>query len=95
VDSKARERASRYLHAVAPILLREWDPLGVVDIPEADDEYNTYVNGVVSLLVRGEPKEKLVEYLWAVETENMGLDGDRARVEAVAARLLQLRREID
>ncbi len=36
-----------------------------------------------------------VEYLWAVETENMGLDGDRARVEAVAARLLQLRREID
>lgn len=91
----ARERAKRYHDAVGEILLHEWDPLGVVDIPEADDEYDTYVNAVTSLLVRGASKEKLVAYLWTVETENMGLDGDRPRIEAAVARLLELRREID
>jgi len=45
--------------------------------------------------MRGEPKQKLVEYLWTIETENMGLDGNRTRVESAAIRLLQVRREID
>ena len=27
MDEQARERAKRYLDAVGPILLREWDPL--------------------------------------------------------------------
>jgi len=67
----------------------------VADIPEANDEYNMYVGVVADILMRGEPKDKLVEYLWTIETENMGLDGNRTRIESAAARLLQLCREID
>ncbi|HKQ20255.1 MAG TPA: hypothetical protein VJW75_10970 [Candidatus Eisenbacteria bacterium] len=95
MDRNTRERAKRYHAAVAEILLHEWDPLGVVDVPEADDEYDTYVNGVTSLLVRGASKEKLIAYLWTVETQNIGLDGDRPRIESTVARLLELRRDID
>ena len=95
MDKNARERAKRYHDAVGEILLHEWDPLGVVDVPEAHDEYNTYVYGVTSLLVRGEPQEKLIAYLWSVETEIMGLDGNRPQIEATVARLLELRREVD
>ena len=93
--NEQRGRAKRYNDAICRILLREWDPIGVADIPEAYDEYNMYAGGVAAILMRGEPKDKLVEYLWTIETENMGLDGNRTRIESAAARLLQLRREID
>lgn len=93
--NEQRERAKRYNDAICPILLRDWDPIRVVDIPEAHDEYNMYADGVAGILMRGEPKQKLVESLWTIETENMGLDGNRTRVESAAIRLLQVRREID
>ena len=93
--NEQRGRAKRYNDAICRMLLREWDPIGVADIPEAHDEYNMYAGGVAAILMRGEPKDKLVEYLWTTETENMGLDGNRTRIESAAARLLQLRREID
>jgi hypothetical protein len=88
-------RAKQYNAAVCSILLHAWDPIGVADIPEAQDEYNMYASEVASLLMRGEPRQKLVDHLWLIETKNMGLPGDRPRTEAAADRLLQLRREID
>ena len=90
-----RRRAQRYNDAICSILLQAWDPIGVAEIPEAHDEYNMYAPEVASILMRGEPKEKVADYLWLIETGNMGLAGNRGRAEAVADRLLQLRGEID
>ena len=94
MDDKARERANRYHDAVNEILLRDWDPIGVADAPTGAAEYSAYAAAVTSLLVRGEPKERLIEYLWANEIETMGLDRDGERIESIAERLLQLRRDI-
>ncbi len=93
--NRQRSRAKRYHDAICRILLHEWDPIGVADIPEAQNEYDMYAGGVAGILMRGEPKEKLIEYLWTVETGNMGLGGDRSRVDSIADRLLRLRGEID
>lgn len=90
-----RGRAKQYNAAVCSILLHAWDPIGVADIPEAQDEYSTYAGEIAGLLMRGEPRQKLIELLWLIETGNMGLPGNRSRAEAAADRLLQLRREID
>jgi hypothetical protein len=46
------------------------------------------------MLIRQEPQHRLVNYLWHVETEYMGLFGDRKRIEAVADRLTALQEEI-
>jgi hypothetical protein len=54
-----------------------------------------YAGEIASLLMRGEPRQKLIDHLWLIETENMGLPGNRPRAETAADRLLQLRREID
>jgi hypothetical protein len=77
-------------NAIRELLMREWDPIGVADVPEAHDEYDSYVSQIYGLLVRREPRHKLVEYLWWAETENMGLFGNRERTERVADLLLQL-----
>jgi len=46
-----RERAKQYHEAIRAILLKEWDPIGVSHIPEAQDEYDRYVGGVYRLLI--------------------------------------------
>jgi hypothetical protein len=92
-DQRSRAKDTRPLSC--SILLHAWDPIGVADIPEAQDEYNMYAGEVAGLLMRGESRQKLIDHLWLIETDNMGLPGNRRRTEAAADRLLQLRREID
>jgi hypothetical protein len=71
-------------------LLREWDPIGVADIPEAHDKYDCYISEIYCMLIHRETKSKLVNFLWWVETENMELYGDRQRTERVAELLLRI-----
>ncbi len=47
------------------------------------------------MLIRHEPRHRLVDHLWLVETEHMGLFGDRSRIETVVERLIELRDEIE
>ncbi|MGC8561307.1 MAG: hypothetical protein ACP5O1_11585 [Phycisphaerae bacterium] len=76
-------------------LLKEWDPIGVGQIPEAQDEYDSYVPGVYRLLVTRRPKHEVFDYLWALETQRMGLTGDRQATERFAERLLRIPQEIE
>jgi hypothetical protein len=89
------DRARRYHDGIRGILLREWDPIGVADIAEAQDEYDSYVSKIHGMLIRHEPRHKLVDHLWWIETQNMGLAGNRLRTEAIADRLLGLRDELE
>lgn len=75
--------------------MRYWDPVGVEGIPEAQDEYDAYIAGIYSRLVRHAPRHELLDYLWSIETEHMGLRGDRQRMEAVVSRLLKIRDNLE
>src|SRR5690242_13762857 len=75
---------------IRDILMTEWDPIGVADIPEARDEYDAYVMEIYGLLSRRAVAKDIFESLWWVETEHMGLRGNRQRTERVANRLASL-----
>ena len=75
---------------VREILLREWDPIGVAEIREAQDEYDAYVADVYRLLSRRVSVRDMFEHLWWLETEHMGLVGDRQRTTKIAERLVEL-----
>jgi hypothetical protein len=90
-----REHFRRYREAIRNILLRDWDPIGVADEPDAQDEYDNYIPQIQGMLILNEPEPRLVDYLWHVETESMSLIGDRKRTESVAIRLIALRAEIE
>ena len=68
-----RERAREVQAAIADVLLREWDPIGVSDEPACRDEYDFYVGGVYRVLASGASPEKVAEHLWSLEKEEMGL----------------------
>ncbi len=68
-------------------LMHDWDPIGVREIPEAADEYDAYVAELRAMLVQGRSEAELFEYLWELETEHMGLQGDRIATRAFAKQL--------
>ena len=53
------------------ILIAEWDPVGVSDLPEAADEYDSYIGGVHELLERGATEADIGSYLREIEVDRM------------------------
>jgi hypothetical protein len=59
------------------VLLNTWDPIGIKDEPNAQNEYDCCIDSIYDLLVRGVPDSDLLDYLhWAVN-EHIGLDASR------------------
>jgi len=83
-------RVKLYNNAIRDILLKEWDPIGVKDVPEAQDEYDSYISGVCKLVINQESSENIFQYLWKIETEYMGLIGDQNHTKAIAKKLADI-----
>ena len=50
--SEYRERAKSLQDAIRQVLLHDWDPIGVADVPEAQDEYDSYISQIYGMLIR-------------------------------------------
>lgn len=82
---------TKTLHkAVHDSVLNDWDPIGIRNIPEAQDEYNSYVPRICDLLKLPNCRSDLVSYLWWLATEHMGLSGNRQATEDFADKLIQI-----
>jgi hypothetical protein len=60
---------------IRKVLLEVWDPIGINHIPEAFDEYESYVNEVYEWLRDGLSDQRIAEELFYIASETMGLDG--------------------
>ena len=72
------------------LLINEWDPIGVGDEPEAQDEYDCYIPGIIKKLQSSADSFKLTEYLQNIETVNMGLAPTPKRNKSVALLLVEI-----
>src|SRR6266481_5881304 len=85
-----RERRPREIQeAIRHVLLHEWDPLGVSQCPETQDEYDSYVGGVYRLLASGASVAEIDQHLRHIEVREMGLYGATDR-SAAATKLVAL-----
>ena len=82
---------SRLHLAISEVLHYIWDPIGLAGVPEARDEYDGYVNAVLSLLRSEATESEIVDYLVDVETNGIGLERARASSEEAARLLLHWR----
>jgi hypothetical protein len=90
--SEARERIS----AVRRILLGDWDPIGVQNLPDkyrqaTTDEYDSYIGPVIGMLVAGKSKTEIADFLHDTEIRNIGIRRDRGAADATAEKLVDLR----
>jgi hypothetical protein len=69
-----KAESSRIRVQIHDVLIEVWDPIGIGDEPNAQDEYDDYIGELYQLLVSGADDAGIIEYLyWAVH-DNMGLD---------------------
>jgi hypothetical protein len=67
---QSRENRAR----VRDVLMREWDPIGVAEIPAAADEYDAYASKAYVMLMDERATEKAISaYLFKIATRHMGL----------------------
>ena len=93
--SDNKDRARRYHHAIREILLRDWDPIGVGAVAQAQDEYDSYIPGIYGRLIHRISEQDLFDHLWQIETEHMGLFGNRGKTQQVAQKLLLLNTQLE
>ena len=71
-----------------------WDPIGVSDAPNARDEYWSYLPKVFQMLIDQSLEEEVANYLIKIETERMGLEGNRERAKRVVEILYEYKEKI-
>ncbi len=73
-------------------LMREWDPIGAQGIPEAADEYDSYVGTVGTMLRDGARAGELRAYLRDVRVHRIGMGASwkaRRRDDAASRALVE------
>jgi hypothetical protein len=58
---------------IRKVLMDFWDPIGVNEIPEAQDEYDFYLGEVMELLVERKSDDEIAAHLLSIVNERMGL----------------------
>ncbi len=66
------------------LLLTHWDPIGVQNTDFAHDEYLQYAHEIYEMIQHLNSDDELFEYLWELETEHMGLEGNRIKTKKAA-----------
>lgn len=78
------------IRSIREILLQDWDPIGVQGVLEAEDEYDSYVMQLYGILRHHPSETAVIDYLYRIETDFMGLFASREALHLVAAKLLQI-----
>lgn len=66
-----------------------WDPIGVSDIPQARDEYHSYLPRVFARLVENAKDHEIAAYLVKVEEGSMGLTPNKEKALEIARTLIE------
>jgi hypothetical protein len=72
------------------ILWKDWDPIGVNEVSEAKDEYHTYAWKVVDFKLKGANFETIAQYLFLIETKQIGLGGNLEACRRVSEKITRL-----
>ncbi len=81
--------------AVDEVLHYVWDPIGVSAIPQARDEYHSYLPHVFRRLRNGESSQSIAAYLNEVTTNLMGLSANAQHDLKVAEILMDWKDSIN
>ena len=75
------------LRRIGEVLHYVWDPIGVAGVPQARDEYESYVPQVFQLLKGTADGKDVADYLLWLSTEHIGM-GPNPRHDAEVADIL-------
>jgi hypothetical protein len=80
-DMTSQHRLVNHIH---DILIKLWDPIGVKDEPQAQDEYDSYIPAILQFLQAQANVEIIASHLYEIETRWMGLTGAHEHAQVIA-----------
>jgi hypothetical protein len=80
-EKELYQRTDEVMHYV-------WDPIGVNGIPQARDEYDSYLPQVFSMLIERKSEDEIAAYLTGIESKRMGLAPRPEKASQVASILI-------
>ena len=72
------------------VLLDVWDPIGIKDEPNAQDEYDGYIGSIYDLVLKQATESEMIDYLLWAARDNMGLDATREDMRETASALCKI-----
>jgi hypothetical protein len=82
---------SRRIRAeIRQLLMTAWDPIGIRDESNAQDEYDSYLGGVFALLTSGASDDQVSEHLLRIVTERMLLPAKKEDMQSTVSALRQI-----
>lgn len=88
---KLSAKQRQLFNEIDKILWEDWDPIGVNDIEEARDEYQSYTPHIFSLVIQGADKVKIKKHLSQLEKNDMGFgSSNNENIEKVVDKILNL-----
>jgi hypothetical protein len=69
-----KPESRRIRELIRHVLLEVWDPIGIKEEPNAQDEYDGYIDKLYGLLVSHAYDSHLIDYLYWAAHDNMGFD---------------------
>lgn len=85
------DRNSKLYTIVREAVHKQWDPIGIFSYSNEMEEYDGYIPKLCKLLMEGASENEIFEFLWIVETESMGLSGDKGATREFSKKLIELR----
>jgi hypothetical protein len=83
-----QEKAQKIMNDIRRILIDDWDPIGIKGFGP-DDEYDSYIGTLYRLLSQKPSEDEIMDHLYSLETDQMGLSiKDKGVLRAVAKKLL-------
>lgn len=76
------------------ILWEDWDPIGVSDIEEARDEYQSYLPGIFALALDRCDVDEIADRLHLIERQAMGMTGNWDHCVWIGGKIREERIEI-
>jgi len=77
--------------SIDEILWTQWDPIGVNDVEDVRDEYESYTPTIFNLRIYGADKETIANKLFEIETKTMGVLGNIEHCRTVAEHIVNIK----
>lgn len=90
MERKPSSKEQILYRQIDEILWTDWDPIGINDCEQARDEYTGYLPHVWRFKLQSADPETIAQYLFDVETDRMGLNGDIEHCRKVADKIISL-----
>jgi hypothetical protein len=87
-----KQESRQIKREIRRILTQVWDPIGVKQESNAQDEYDSYLSDIFDLLKRRVSDDAIDDHLWNIITERMGLPAKKEDMKdtVIALRQIQL-----